>query len=244
MEEMIRRYQEEAMRYREQGERLYREQMPAQEMNQQVEEPIAQSGEPPRVSWCGEAKGELPSNQTEIVQQEPESVESIPEDIQGAGDVSYLPEPVPIEELLREENSPPNTEPYTDQGELQVEASAASRSLAIDLADVLVLGMVEGKEELVRYLQTNNSGNTPVITLPAPSRSLSEQPEPSGVRPYGIYTVVVNHPDYYTTIIRDVQIFAGQRSLLPVNLIPLSEKLINPSAPNNNINTDPHQLNE
>lgn len=55
---------------------------------------------------------------------------------------------------------------------------------------------------------------------------------------------MISHPEYYTTIIRDVQVFAGQRALLPVNLIPLSENATNSASSNIDITTDQHSLNE
>ena len=165
-----------------------------------------------------------------------------PEEIQGIGDVSYLPEPIPPQALSQEDT--PELVGDTEEGELQIGVSAAIRAIPIPLADILVVRMSDGEQKLQRYLQTDDSGNTPIIRLPTPSKQLSEQPEPSGIRPYGVYTVTVSHPDYYTTVVRDVQVFSGQRSLLPVNLIPLSEKATNPSAPDFQVNTDSHPLNE
>lgn len=240
MEEMIRKYKEEAMRYQERGSTLYREQIPAREVS------AAPADDPSsRVTWREAPEPSEPTAVTPDPPAEPTAAsEPVPDDLQGAGDVRYAPEPLSPEQIAEESGFTPATVPYTDEGELQVEVSAAIRSLPIELADILVLRIVKGEQELIRYLQTNSSGNSPIITLPAPPRELSGQPEPSGLRPYGVYTVTVSHPEYYTTIIRDVQIFAGQRALLPVNLIPLSEKLTNPSAPNFNITTDSHGLNE
>lgn len=240
MEEMIRRFKEEAMAYRQRSG-LYQELIPAQQ-----------------VSAAPEADSVRPRQESDMPE---ESVQAkIPEDGSPTGaqflrtgeenatqeldDVLYTDGAVSIDELVRDSRFQRSETPYTDTGQLQVEVSAAERSLPVPFSDVLVIRKAEGEQELIQSLQTDNSGKTPVINLPAPSRTLSEQPEPNTVRPYGVYTVMVSHPDYYTTIIRDVQVFAGQRSILPVNLIPLSEGGRNAASSNVDITTDRHNLNE
>ncbi len=209
LEELIRKYQEEALQYQKKSTAdLYQEEMPAQAV-------VAQPAE------------KFP-----------------PDDMEGIGDVYYSPEPLPLEEIVKESEFQPSTVPYDDTGKLQLNVTAGEQSLPVAFANVVIVREAEGEPELLQYLQTNISGSTPLIDLPAPARSLSEQPEPIGLLPYGVYTVAVSQKDYYTTIIKDVQIFAGQTAILPVTLLPLSEKAVNPSAPSRNIPTENHSLTE
>ena len=147
-----------------------------------------------------------------------------------------------VKDIISKSPSAPDNIEYTDTGWLQVQVSAANEAIPIESAIVLVLRKFKNVTNLIWNLQTDTSGNTERVELPAPSAILSEQPEPTTVIPYGVYLVIASHPDYYTTIVNDVQIFAGQTALLPVSFIPLAEKDVNPSAPNNEFDTKKHSL--
>ncbi len=240
MEEMIRKYKEEAMKFKERSG-LYNEQVPAKEVALQPEKP-------PAITWREETESIINLNETHNTEASPTGPQftEVREEngMREVEDILYATGPVSIEDIIKDSHFEQSSVPYSDVGQLQVEVTAATQSIPIPFADVLVLRKAVGEQELLQYLQTDDSGNTPVINLPAPSRELSEHPEPNTVRPYGVYTVMISHPEYYTTIIRDVQVFAGQRALLPVNLIPLSENATNTASSNIDITTDQHSLNE
>lgn len=257
MERMIQKYKEEAMRYQEKSSDLYREEIPAREVRTapsvavgETETENSAAGED-MTTPCemgraeekfadGKRDDEFSAQAAELSERNPEEL-----DPHNLGDIRYVDHPVTVEEAIRESNFRPSSVPYSDTGRLIVEVSAGERSFPVSFANVLVLRKVEGEKELYRYLQTDESGNTPVIELPAPSRDLSGQPEPESVIPYGVYTVVVSHAAYYTTIIWDVQIFAGQTAILPVSMVPLSELVENrQSAADINFETGPHSLTE
>ena len=247
MEALIRKYQEEALRYQQKSTNdLYREEIPAQEVNAQSAE-IPSEEMPPREELIPEELTEMPRAE---VPPSPTGAADTPlgtyteDGLSGVGDILYSPEPLPLDEVIKDSQFSPSTVPYDDSGRLQLEVTTGEQSLPVPFANAVVVREVEGEQELVHYLQTDISGSTPVVELPAPARGLSEQPEPAGLIPYGVYTVAVSQTDYYTTIVKDVQIFAGQPAILPVSMIPLSEKAVNPSAPNRSIVTDNHSLTE
>ena len=83
--------------------------------------------------------------------------------------------------------------------------------------------IASGEEHVDFYaeLQTDISGNTPVVTVPAPSRTLSQTPGGT-VRPYYRYSIDVELPGYDIVNITDVPVFEGILSLQPVSMVPAS----------------------
>lgn len=67
---------------------------------------------------------------------------------------------------------------------------------------------------------TNQNGESAVYTLDAPPAFLSLQPNPN-IRPYAVYDVWVGKPGFTTLNFIDIQIFDGQQTILPVNMLPL-----------------------
>ena len=63
---------------------------------------------------------------------------------------------------------------------------------------------------------TDESGKTVPLSLPAPSRALSQAP--NGGIVYATYQAEVSAPNYVTTDIRDLPIFDGITTIQPVNL--------------------------
>ncbi|MDD6237640.1 MAG: hypothetical protein PUB00_09715 [Clostridiales bacterium] len=259
MDDLIQKYKEEAMRYRQRYSDLYPEQIPAKEVSANPTQPSEENTTEKETSESNtdlpaEAPVENPAAEPGEAQLMPNSVpeqaeqpitpESTVSDdqITGPGDTFYARTPEEIKEIISKSPSESNEIEYTDTGWLQVQASAANEAIPIESAIVLVLRKADNATNLIWNLQTDTSGNTPRVELPAPPENLSEQPEPVTVIAYGVYLVIASHPDYYTTIVNDVQIFAGQTAILPIAFIPLSEKDINPSAPNNEFDTEKHSL--
>lgn len=113
-------------------------------------------------------------------------------------------------------------------GTLKVEARAAQGLVPIENARVNVYTT---EEVLVYETFSDMNGSTDRIELPAPDRDLSltvgnTMPE------YASYIVSVAKQAFIETVIRGVQIFDGQMSILPVNMIPEeSNTLGGPSGP-------------
>ncbi|EEM92550.1 Peptidoglycan-binding domain 1 protein [Bacillus thuringiensis IBL 200] len=74
---------------------------------------------------------------------------------------------------------------------------------------------------VITTLQTDKSGQTQTIKLPAPKKSLSLSPV--GVVPYAKYNVKVESEGHVTSEIKGVQIFADIESTQPVQLTELGQ---------------------
>lgn len=123
----------------------------------------------------------------------------------------------------------------TSSGTLIVRVFAAEE--AIPIADSIV--RIVGAEELNRDIQysvvTDEDGVTPVVTLPTPAKSYSLSPgSPEPV--YSVYDVTVMKENYYTKVVRNVAVFSGVESVLPVNMIPYVSYRDGGSYPRGNIN--------
>ena len=68
---------------------------------------------------------------------------------------------------------------------------------------------------------TDRNGITTAISVSAPDVNLSETNAP-GV-PFALVDIRVDHPNFYTVLINDSQVFAGQTSLVNLAMIPLAE---------------------
>jgi len=124
--------------------------------------------------------------------------------------------------------------PEKSYGRFGVRAFSASSAFPVAGALVFVRGKRAGGETYtVAVLETDESGKTPVISLETPPRSASLTP--GGGTPYSLYDVEVSHRDYYTVVTRDVQIYPGTTSILPVNMLPLPDTAGSEKYPSSNI---------
>ena len=98
----------------------------------------------------------------------------------------------------------------------------------------------EGGQELVAYLVTDRNGLTKSFMLPAPDISNSLSPGNNG-NSFASYNVHVYHPLYYTTDVRNVQVFDGNSSTLPFELIPIPEDK-NPASEVERVDITPQNL--
>ncbi|MBQ3567932.1 MAG: hypothetical protein IJA25_03265, partial [Anaerotignum sp.] len=65
---------------------------------------------------------------------------------------------------------------------------------------------------------TDESGKTPPLSLPTPSKELSQSPNNGIV--YAAYQAEISAPNHVTTKIRDLPVFDGITTIQPVNLSP------------------------
>ena len=103
-------------------------------------------------------------------------------------------------------------------GVLQVWVTTASAALPLAGAHVTVS---EGEE--LRYSgETDESGRTEAISLPAASAqgSLSPAGQPT---PFTLYDIAVQKEGFYRVENRGVPLYGGVRAVQPVHLIPLPE---------------------
>lgn len=73
------------------------------------------------------------------------------------------------------------------------------------------------------FLMTNEEGSTTWVSLEAPERDLSLE-EANGVRPYETYNVELRHDGFETQEIIGVQIFAGEYTTLPIDMVPTANQ--------------------
>ena len=107
-------------------------------------------------------------------------------------------------------------------GFLIVKVSSASGAIPIENASVIVQGKDQDNQNILLSFLTNSDGLTPKITLPAPSKELSEAPAPSS-RPYSTYNIEVFKDGYYPQHYNGVPIFQNVTAIQNANVIPISE---------------------
>lgn len=107
----------------------------------------------------------------------------------------------------------------TQTGYLKVMVNVGNKAMPIEGASVLVTENDNGKQILRYFGFTDKSGETPVISLPAPPVENSEAPKGKNV--YAVYDIRTDAPGYRTVINRGVPIFEGITSVQNVQLNPL-----------------------
>ncbi len=110
---------------------------------------------------------------------------------------------------------------YSATGTLIVSVYTAGGAIPIEDALVTVSGSNQNSSGVVSVLYTDQSGNTPRITLPTPPSSTSESPGQS--QPFATYNVSVNKEKFNPRSFINVPVFANTTSIQPVNLIPKTE---------------------
>ena len=107
-------------------------------------------------------------------------------------------------------------------GMLAVQVYIADRAIPIEGANVIISKQNDaGKEEVLRILKTNASGITETVELPAPPAGNSLSPGNS--EKYFTYNIRVDYPGYYTIENLNVPVFAGNKSIQPVAMLPLPD---------------------
>ncbi len=108
----------------------------------------------------------------------------------------------------------------SSEGQLVVSVFTANQLLPVVNATVTVAAE-NGTTQEELSSDTDRSGRTIAFTLAAPPASASQEPTQS--IPFAEYRVTITHPDYFTAVIENVQVFGDNLTLLPVNLIPIPE---------------------
>ena len=108
-----------------------------------------------------------------------------------------------------------------NNGYLIVNVVTARGAIPVAGAKVTVYDNASDANPPVAVIYTDSAGKSEKLELPAPSRSLSEQP--GNVRPYATYLIEVDKEGYCPVTKNDVPIFTGVTSIQPVDLMPLAE---------------------
>ncbi len=115
------------------------------------------------------------------------------------------------------------TNPEKSYGRFGVRAFTSNSAYPVKNALVIVRAKKEnGAPATAAVLETDESGKTPLITLETPPKSFSLSPNADGL-PYALYDAEISHPNFYTVITRDIQIYPDTTSILPVNMLPLPD---------------------
>lgn len=124
--------------------------------------------------------------------------------------------PPAVTEPLKVYNS--EDEEYKGSGYLIVEVKSGSGAYPVENALVIVTRNINGEDKILSIMRTNQNGKTEIMELPAPANNGTKI---SDKNPYAFYNVIVYMESYYEVQNRNVSVFSGITSLLPVNLIPL-----------------------
>ena len=106
-------------------------------------------------------------------------------------------------------------------GFLAARITTSRGSLPLEGAVVTAIDTSNGTQSIIGKRTTDRNGQIPLITISAPDEILSQSPGNGQV--YREVDVRVDKPLYYTVVIKKVQIFAGQTTIVEPALIPLIE---------------------
>jgi hypothetical protein len=126
-------------------------------------------------------------------------------------------EPVPIPEAWQRQTA--DEVRNSAEGKMQITAETGAGAFPVQGARVTVSAQNEGQERLYFLLVTDESGETPVISLPAPPAALSQVP--GNTQPYAVYDVKISAPGFFRSVAWNVPVFAGITSNQVFQLIPL-----------------------
>ena len=106
-------------------------------------------------------------------------------------------------------------------GYLVVRVSTARGAIPLENATVSVRGTSAQSSDIIYSLETDESGLTPRLPLPAPPKSNSLSPDQS--TPYSLWSIDVFKKGYITARYESVPIYPEITSVQNAELIPLSE---------------------
>ena len=105
------------------------------------------------------------------------------------------------------------------EGYLVVRVATASGAVPLVGAFVQIRGGEDSNADFYISTYSGSSGLTEKITLPAPSKNLSETPQ-NKIRPYALYSIDVSNDGYRDLFFVNVPIFDGITSVQGANMIP------------------------
>lgn len=108
-----------------------------------------------------------------------------------------------------------------DVGYLRVRAYSAKGAVPLSGVTVTIGRLQNETPEILYVTTTDESGFTPVFSLPTVSRNASLTPSPVPVN--SIYTVLAELPRYYSSFNERVDIYGGVLSVQDVPMIPLPD---------------------
>ena len=107
-----------------------------------------------------------------------------------------------------------------DRGKLQIDVSSTIGFLPVTDAkiEITLRGPDGENQRVIETLDTDISGQTQTIDLPAPAFEYSQ--EPGDVQPYSEYDILVTAPGYESVFIEGTQILPDVTAVQPVQMVP------------------------
>ena len=102
-----------------------------------------------------------------------------------------------------------------NSGSLQIQVTDTSIGMPIPNAKVIIK---DESNNTIEELITDNSGQTPIINLPAPNINFSLEENNNSTRPYSVYNLQASSPDYNLKNIIGVHILPRDLAIQEINL--------------------------
>ncbi|MEG1929590.1 MAG: spore cortex-lytic protein [Anaerovorax sp.] len=107
------------------------------------------------------------------------------------------------------------------RGFITAQVITSRSAIPIEDATLTVTQFDGDGERLKGFRTTNREGLTTPIEIETPDVNLSLRP--SVLKPFTSCNLKVYHPNYYTLLVENAQVFPGETSLEIAELIPLKE---------------------
>ena len=124
---------------------------------------------------------------------------------------------------MNEEEDDQDDETETDTGYIQVRTFTARQAIPVPGAFITITRKDGDGEKVVRMMETDISGLSPVVPLPTVSRELSLQPGTD--HPYTSYIIQSDAEGYYSVRNLNVPVYGGITAVQPVEMVPLPEQV-------------------
>lgn len=121
---------------------------------------------------------------------------------------------------------------HFSEGTLQISVVSSIGLIPIQNANVTISYTRDPSQILATYT-TDENGQIPAITLPAPDVEYSLEPEQT-VQPYSEYNISVEADGYIPVLVSGTEILAGELALQPIQMTPL-ESIDSPGEQDINI---------
>lgn len=108
-------------------------------------------------------------------------------------------------------------------GYIRARVYTSDAQIPIENAVFTVYTTENGKDVLLGTRLTDVEGKTSVIPVEAPDSYLSQSQ--GNIAPFARVNVRIDHPEYKTVLVNDVQVFAGQVSVQEASLIPVDRNV-------------------
>ena len=106
-----------------------------------------------------------------------------------------------------------------DRGRLQIVVQSTLRNIPIENATIRI-SYSGNPNQIIEEVQTDSSGQTPVLDLPTPPLEYSLTPD--SPQPYSEYTLQITAPGYEQTDISGTEILPEETAIQPVQMVPSS----------------------